>query len=281
MPYGISNKGGQSDSREVEAILRTAYRAGIRVIDTAARYGSSESVIGHSIGKKQKWRLITKPPFLQGEPDPVAKSSKAFQRSLKQLRQKRLYALLVDHSKDLLSSKGNSLFRYFQDLKASGLIQKIGVSVYTRKDIDAVLERYPIDLIQLPFNVLDQRLLKDGTLARLKDRGLEVHARSVFLQGLLLMSPSQIAKHQYFKKWLNPLREYHQAVKEKGIGLLQAALTFVLNQPLIDTVLVGTARLSELMEILRVSSRPASAIDYSRFGMDDEGLLNPSVWKIS
>jgi len=281
MPYGVSNTVGPPDKREVEAILRTAYRAGIRVIDTAARYGSSESVIGQSIGKKQQWRLITKTPFLQGDPDPIAKSTKAFQRSLIKLQQKRLYALLVDYSKDLMSSKGNRLFRYFQNLKASGLIQKVGVSVYTRKDIDAVLEQYPVDVIQLPFNVWDQRLLEDGTLARLKTRGLEVHARSVFLQGLLLMSPAQIKKHRYFQKWKNHFRRYHQLLNEEGLGLMHTALSFVLSQPLIDTVLVGTACLSELTGILRSASRPAPTIDYSRFGMDDPGLLNPSVWKIS
>lgn len=81
---------------------------------------------------------------------------------------------------DLFVPGGERLMAALTDLKQQGLVAKIGVSVYNAEQIDQVLDRFAIDLVQLPISVLDQRLLRSGHLRKLKSAGVEVHARSVF-----------------------------------------------------------------------------------------------------
>ena len=103
-----------------------------------------------------------------------------------------VYGLLAHHADDLLVPGGRRVFEEMQRLLEEGLVRKIGVSVYSGQQIDSILELYTPDIVQLPLNLFDQRLLESGHLEKLKRRGVEIHARSVFLQGLLLIEPDQV-----------------------------------------------------------------------------------------
>ena len=101
---------------------------------------------------------------------------KSFCESLSRLKLKSIYGLLVHDASDLVSDDGPAVFDAMQQLKQRGLVQKLGVTVYSGSQIDAVVGRFLVDLVQVPVNVLDQRLIKSGHIAALKAKGIEVHA---------------------------------------------------------------------------------------------------------
>ena len=190
MSYGVTNTTGKPTDQVSRALLDVAHDAGIDMIDTAPAYGESEVVLGR-LDAGTRFRFITKILASGSVPDVKAMVSQ-FHRSLSRLRQKTITGMLF-HDADLLASDaGNALFEAARGLKEEGLVDKLGVSVYSTEQIDAVLAKFEIDLVQLPINLLDKRLVVSGALDRLKDRGVEVHARSAFLQGVLLTEPENL-----------------------------------------------------------------------------------------
>ncbi len=224
-PYGISNTTGQTPEQEVHRILTTAASHGIRTIDTASLYGDSEQVLGRQLSVDHVFRIVTKTPrfdraCISAEDGKHLK--KVFDQSCSYLRQQTVYGLLVHNADDLLTSSGAYLMDAMSELKSEGRVSKIGASVYSASQIDRILERFSIDLIQLPINVLDQRLIKSGHLAALKHKDVEVHGRSVFLQGMLLMDPDRLPAHFAVVKPL--LVDYFRELDKLRIGPVQAAL---------------------------------------------------------
>jgi len=163
-------------------------------------------------------------------------------------------------------------------LKQQGLVKKIGVSVYNNQQIDYVLDNFSIDLIQLPINILDQRLISNDSLIKLKKHNVEIHARSAFLQGLLLMSTDTIPS------WFNPIKDtlklFHKEAKKQNLTKLQLALGFVQSLTEIDKVVVGVDSLKQLYEIINASSVKVNAVELSNISINDPIFLNPSNWKV-
>ena len=174
----------------------------------------------------------------------------AFRSSLDKLRQPKLYGLLGHHAIDLLKDGGQYLWEAMQDLKEIGLVQKIGASFYSPPELNHFLEKYTPDIVQAPISVFDQRMIKNGHLQHLNSQGIEMHCRSVFLQGLLLMSPEELPEQ--FNSIRNMMLQYREALQKQGINPLEAALTFVYQQPEIDYVIVGINNHAHLKEILNV-----------------------------
>lgn len=281
--YGISNAIGVTISEEVKRILEFAYQKGIALLDTAPAYGTSEETLGNSLQDSHGFLIVTKTPtYRKGRIDNSDGQylRETFQTSLNRLKQSSLYCLLIHHADDLFLPNGNILWEAMEELKAAGVVKKIGVSVYSPQQIEKILARYSPDVIQAPVNVLDQRLIKAGYLAILKKQGIEIHSRSVFLQGLLLMTVEEMP--DYFNPFKPILERYRQSLKEKWISPLKAALGFVYRLPDIDYVLVGVNNKHHLEEIIALVSNidPLERLDFSEFATDDERLINPSLWKV-
>lgn len=168
------------------------------------------------------------------------------------------------------------MFGAMQDLRDKGLVKKIGVSVYEAREIEDLLERYSLDLIQVPVSVLDQRLLQAGYLEELKRLDMEVHARSVFLQGLLLMDSDNLP--EYFTSIRNHLEDFHSYCSRMGTSALEACLDFALELPEIDRVLVGVCSREELKDILCAANTGKTLEDYTRHALYEEKILNPRLW---
>jgi aryl-alcohol dehydrogenase-like predicted oxidoreductase len=278
-PYGISNSLGKPAPEEVKRIIDVARLGGIKIIDTAHDYGDSEAVIGRCLDKHSQFNIVTKSLPLRKScvtSEDVDHVLAAFHLSLDRLRQPAVYALLAHNAGDLLVKDGGQLMDALSTLKTNGLVQKVGVSVYDQIELDAVLERFDVDIVQIPFNVLDQRLLMSGSLARLKHAGVEVHARSVFLQGLLLMEPDSLGKH--FLAAQSPIRRLRDFARERGRTLLETALRFVAERKEIDCAIIGVSRHEELHEIFAAFQGEDMAEDYSGFAINDESILNPARW---
>ncbi|HEY5346969.1 MAG TPA: aldo/keto reductase, partial [Rhizomicrobium sp.] len=137
----------------------------------------------------------------------------------------------------------------------------------------ALAKKFRPDAMQVPFSLLDQRLLQDGALAALKDLGVEIHARSIFLQGLLFLAPERLPEK--LKHAAPMLARLHARLREANATPLAAALSFARAQENLDYALVGVTSLAELEEIL--GAAPVS-LDWTDFALDDELVLTPSRW---
>jgi aryl-alcohol dehydrogenase-like predicted oxidoreductase len=188
-----------------------------------------------------------------------------------------LYAVILHTTAPLSTNKADIYWNTLQELREQGVIQKIGYSIYEPTELDNFYEKFQPDIIQSPYNILDNRLENSGWLQRLSDESVEVHARSIFLQGLLLMS--KIDRPFYFKKWDNLWQKWHQWLKETNITALEASLSFANNEDRISKIVVGIDSVKQLQEILTVSKNKLKTNEIC-FTSDDVKLINPSKWNI-
>lgn len=279
LDYGVSNKSGKTPVEEVRRIIEAAAQNNVRVIDTAALYGTSEDALGMALPAGHGFDIVTKTIKFSKVTigvDDAASLESAFARSLSRLKASSVYGLLIHDADDLLKEGGGRLFEKMVELKEAGLVKKIGASVYTAGQIDRLLSGPPIDLVQLPVNVLDQRLIRSGHLAKLRSADVEVHGRSAFLQGLLLMDPDGLAP--FFEPIKEHLRRYHGFLEGAGISPVHGAIGFVTGIDEVDTVVCGVETKDQFLDILK--ARPLSSPAFDKFAVSDESMLNPAKWTI-
>ncbi len=276
--YGISNKKGKPSHDELKKIVNKAYESRMRFIDTAPSY-NCENILGELFAEMKDLKIVTKTPHFTAKiikNEEVQELEDSFQKSLLNLKREKVYGLLVHNSDDLLKPGGNKIWNKMLDLKLEGFVKKVGASVYTDEQIDSLLENYQLDIIQLPVNVLDQRLIRNGYLKKLKRLGVEIQARSVFLQGLLLMNPDELPP--YFAPIKEHLKKYHEYIKDCGITPIEAAINFVLSFSEIDYSFIGANSYNEIEEIVSAINANKSHPDLSNFFLDNMLVLNPSKW---
>lgn len=269
LDYGVTNQSGQVAIEEVKSILNFAKDNDIITFDTASAYGNSEQVLGE-IGV-DGCHIITKTTSLKNG---INRVIKGFYQSLENLNQRAVDGLLIHDINEVNDKEFDGLFERLNELKRQGLINKIGFSTYTPKQVNFLLENFDFDRIQLPFNVFDTRLVEGGQLQALKKKNIEIHARSVFLQGVLLDFDNLSS---YFSTWRGQFDKYQQVVEKSGMPLLEYALNFVLNTQEIGKVLVGVNSEQQLREIFQSIQKEGRS---SAYPINDENLLNPSLWKI-
>tara|TARA_B100000795_G_C22778408_1_gene431116 strand:+ start:148 stop:993 length:846 start_codon:yes stop_codon:yes gene_type:complete len=269
LDYGLSNDKGKTSYEEAKKIIKILKVNNIDTLDTAPEYGSSEKVLG-KIGVNN-FHLVTKTSPLKFGVDNVIKS---FHQSLKNLNTKSVDGLLIHNIEEVKDSAFDDLFKELLRLKQDKLINKIGFSAYMPEQVDFLLNNFDFDLIQVPINVFDTRLIDGGQLLSLKNKKIEVHARSIFLQGLLLDFKKLDV---YFSQWINQFNCYQEEVNASNLSLLEYALNYVINIKEIDKVVVGVNNEKQLIEITKVKLEKNNLKAYP---LRDINLLNPSLWKI-
>lgn len=281
LDYGITNDRGRSPENEVLAILETAARQGVSMLDTAPTYGEAEAVLGRTLPVPCPFAIVTKTPRISrmtvGEA--VEHVDSTFRQSLTALNRPRVDGLLVHDADDLCGPAGAAVWSRMCALRDEGLVGKLGVSVYTGAQVDAVLERYPIDVIQVPFNALDHRLVASGHLNRLARQGVEIHARSLFLQGLLI-SPDRLpaACADDIRDHLTGLWE---SWRQAGLSPLEGALAEGIHQPELSVLVIGVAGVEDLNQVLAAFERAVSAprpFTTGRFALSDHWIVDPRQW---
>jgi len=272
MAYGIANSSGQVSRNGVQEILALAEVNRINTIDTAIAYGESESALGAA--GVRGFRVITKLPHI---PDGTADINDWIRGevadSLQRLRVNSLYGLLLHRSRPWLDEGVNAVLG---QLKKEGVVKKIGVSIYSPDELAPLFSLASIDLVQAPFNLVDRRLSTTGWLARLHDNGVEIHARSAFLQGLLLMSQNAIPER--FTPWGELWQKWHEWLASMDMTAIQACLGYVLSFPEIDKVVVGVDSLDQLRQLIDAAKMPNSQHAFPEISSADEKLINPSHW---
>jgi len=274
MPYGIANQSGQVSGLAAAEMLRLAYSSGIDTLDTAIAYGDSETCLG-KIGT-EGFKLVTKLPPVPPECQNVREwINSQISGSLTRLRVASIYGLLLHSPRQLLEAGGNAIYEELRGLQHSGLIEKLGISVYSPAELDSLLSKFRFDLIQAPFNLVDQRLLNTGWLRRLKGEQIEVHTRSTFLQGLLLMQAADMPR--VFEVWDTLWRTWDAWQRYNRVSALQTCLAYPLSFPEIDRVVVGADSAIQLQQIVNAASETRS-LEFPDLSCEDERLINPSNW---
>jgi aryl-alcohol dehydrogenase-like predicted oxidoreductase len=278
LQYGVSNTSGKTPDTEITSILDYARACGVKTIDTAFLYGDSETKLGQQ--ELGAFQIVSKTPHCTSITDTKTACSFlniSIRQSLTKLKIPKLYGYLVHHADDLLGPHGSQIGKALHQLKERGLVDKVGVSVYRKEQLDSITAFFIPDLIQVPINVLDQRLIKNGTLKQMKDIGVEIHARSAYLQGLLLMPLSQVPA--YFGPLMPLLNDWHHRVREQHLCPVQAAIAFVSNIAEIDQVIVGVENIQQFADAVRFSQN-APLFDATGLDCDDTAFIDPSLWNL-
>lgn len=273
LTYGLAQQ--QVPEAEAGRILQRAAEAGVGWVDSAALYGESEQVVGRQWPPAASLKLATK--TLKGVTAPAL--AQGIAASLERLRRPAVDALLIHDPADLLGRDGDALWRVLETEKAAGRVGRIGVSVYRGEEIDALMARFPLDIVQLPLNALDRRLIEGGQLARLEAGGVEIHARSIFLQGLLLAPEPEADR--LFPGLGRHLGAFRRFLAEAGLSPLEGALYAALARPEISVVVLGFLGVGELDAALAAIERLARLegdLAIEAFALSDETILNPALW---
>lgn len=279
LDYGISNAGGQIDESDVSSILSFAQTEGVTLVDTARSYGTAEGVLGRCWPADHLFDVVTKIPKLTGERPARDELRDSLAESLASLRLRNLGGLLAHDVDDLLGPDGDELWDGMLALKAAGLVQKIGASVYTGEQIEELLARRAVDIVQVPLNLFDQRLVSTGHLALLKSKDVEIHARSVFLQGLLFMDADDLPEGMDAAR--PPLIQLRNRLARFGLSALEAAIGFCLAQSEVDRLIIGVTSCDELNEILAAASKPLrDDFPWSDCAITDKAVIDPRRWPI-
>lgn len=278
MAYGIANRVGRPDLQQVSDILAHAHNAGIDMLDTAIAYGNAEAVLGQ-IGVAG-WRVVTKlPPIPLDCADIAAWMEAQVTASLSRLGLSRLYGLLLHAPTQMHSPRAGMIARALDGIAAQGLAERVGVSIqHPDHDLPALLEYMQPGLIQAPCNLLDDALLRQGWAERLRSMGCQVHTRSAFLQGLLLMPADQrpawsTRYGSYWHIW-DSWRARH------GLSASAACMRFLRACPDIDHIILGVDTVAQLDELLGHPAAPLSDLPHWPQPVDED-LITPSRWPVT
>jgi aryl-alcohol dehydrogenase-like predicted oxidoreductase len=272
LPYGILNGGETLSREEVARILDTAVDHGIDSIDTAIAYGQSESIIGET--SQNRFNIISKLPPLPVDISNVSEwVHSQVQGSLSRLKCTSLDALLLHRPQDLTGAQGAELYAAIGSLMAEKMIHRFGVSIYSPNDLEGIIGTFDIQVVQAPLNVFDRRIL--GVTNQLSALNIEVHVRSVFLQGVLIANPKN--RPQRFEPWSEHFALFDEWVRSSGVSAMACCLGFALHQPGIAKSVIGTTSAESLDEIM--NSIPNSVLEVpTHLQSSVEQLIDPRFW---
>lgn len=274
LAYGVANQGGQVPLDEVRRILAAAKSHGMQTLDTAISYGNSEQALGEC--GVAGWQVVTKlPPIHATCLDVRVWVEEEIRRSLLRLNVTSVHAVLLHRPDQLFGDQGADLLNALIQIQASGRTERIGVSIYAPDELEPLFALHPFGLVQAPLSILDRRLVETGWLSRLQAMGVELHTRSAFLQGLLLMSGAQ--RPAKFSRWQTIWNEWDRWLVDSGLSPLQACLRYALSLSEVDRVVVGVESLAHLEEIM--SALDGELHDLPRWPhAPDLELINPAHW---
>jgi hypothetical protein len=273
MNYGLFNN-KKINSKEFKKIEKLVLISKINFIDTAISYGNSENIIGNS--KLKKLNIITKIKLPRKKNIHIRNwVSKKISRSLIKLKINKIYGVLIHNYKDLLGKNGKNYLLSLQELKRKKIIKKIGISVYNPQEIKKIWKFWKPDLIQAPFNPLDNRILDSGWINILKKFKVKIFVRSIFLQGLLINENSSFAINKNSKIILNKFRNW---CYKNNVSLLQACLHFIKQFKKIDYLVVGFNNYNQLKEIIDVFKKKQINIP-RKFFTKKINLIDPRKWR--
>jgi aryl-alcohol dehydrogenase-like predicted oxidoreductase len=271
-PTGAALRGRPPEA-EVRDMLIAAARADLGFLDAGGAAPSCEALLGEHLPRPVPMGVLIRSVRGDRGPDAVEAEVRA---SLMRLRLTKARAVVVQSASDLFAPAGPALWDRLKTLRDEGLFDQVGVCAYASDDPVGVARRFKPDLLQAPASLLDQRLLLDGSLMAVREMGIEVHLRSIFLNGLLFLPPDRVPAQ--LKGAAGRLSRARRMIAEGRSDPLQAALGFALSRPEADAVIVGAGSAAELAAVLAAASSPPPDLDWDEMAIDDPIALDPDRW---
>ena len=268
--YGLD--GVSVNKKKSNNILDYAKSKNIKYIDISTDYNFYKNLIKNLSIKNISLSLkITKKDFKDLS---SKKKTEVFVKNvLKIFNKKKIHYLFFHHTKDLMSKKGTEVYKILKHFQKKKKIGKIGCSVYSDKEIVKILKFYPINILQIPLNIFDQRFTEKKIQNIIKKKQIEIHARSIFLQGLIFtrnVSKKKFGKFKVLNKW-------SRYIKENKLNPLIETFTFLLQKKFVDKIVVGVKSKKELNQILNIKINYKRK-NYQSFKSNNLNLIDPRKW---
>ena len=267
--YGIKKKKLKKSVKK--KIIKFSLKNNIIYFDTALNYQNASGLLASILPKNKK--VITKIAIPKNVKNYFDYIIFKIGKSLKEFETNKFYAVLLHNSENLKNSNNRKIIDALNYLKKIGKIEKFGLSIYSLKELDKFYNFLKPEVIQIPLNLFDQRLLKSKWLKILKKNKVEIHARSIFLQGALLESklPFKVSENIY-KHWI---KWKNWQIKNK-IKSFEACMQFINQQKEVDKIVFGVDNLSQLKQILNFEVK--KKLNFSSLSLDSEEILHPQNW---
>ena len=269
--YGLAKNNIKSS--EFTSLMNFAFRKGVKIIDTSPIYSNSEKIIGKSV---KKFYIISKIPKIPQSIKNINLEAwikkKIF--NSKEKMKKKIYGILIQNAEILLSDKAEIVYDTLLNLKKEQAFEKIGISIYNFKTLELVIKKFAIDFVQLPYNILDQRLSNKKIIKILKKNKIEIHARSIFLQGLLTNNKIKLPKK--LSKLENGLKKWRKWIKEKNINPAHACIDFALRNNNIDKLVIGFNSKNNFADVIKFKK---TKLNFNNLNIKiSQNLLDPRRW---
>jgi len=271
-PTGVATRGRPPEA-EVRDMLNCVVRADLGFLDAGGCSGAAEAMVGAHLPRPATVGVLVKSVRGDRGPDHVEAEARA---SMMRLKLTKARAIVVQSASDLFAPSGAALWDRLKTLRDEGLFDQIGVCAYASDDPVGIARRFRPDIIQAPASLLDQRLLLDGSLMAVRDFGVEVHLRSIFLNGLLFLPPDRVPAQ--LKGAAGRLSRARRMIAEGRSDPLQAALGFALSRPEADAVIVGASSAAELSAIIAAAASPPPDLDWDEMALDEPMALDAHRW---
>lgn len=268
--YGIDKK-AHPKKEEVKKIFDYAAYSGINKIDTAMDYG----LVNKLIAKYNLNRFSTITKFNCDKKN-FNDMKKEFNTALSHLKIRKIHGVLFHKSSCLLTENGCSFYNFLQEKKEVGVISNIGVSIYSPNELDNLLDKYHFDIIQAPVNIIDNRIVKYWNKNITNLVNTKLHARSIYLQGILLKNSSDIEKK--FSRLRPLLDSLEKKSLELNINRANLLFNYVNSIKIIENIIIGFWSVNELKETLNFSSKSCKNFFLNLNSNFDEGLIDPRRW---
>ena len=273
--YGENNKTGQVPIDEVKKILEYAQKNNINYIDTASAYGSAETILG-DFGLdnfKITTKLMPLPPIIKNIETWLLNE---LEKKLQKLQKEKIYGLLIHDTKVLKSLEGEKIINALQIAKKENLINKIGVSIYDPEELNLIKDLNTIDIVQAPYNIFDRRLEMTGWINKLYSENIEVQARSIFLQGILLQKSHALSKR--FQKWQSYFQNFEKFLDNNDLSAYEACVSFVEQHNKISQIVVGIDSFEQFKQLIRLALIKRESNELPNLSCNDLDLIDPRRW---
>ncbi|PZQ64427.1 MAG: bifunctional regulator KidO [Phenylobacterium zucineum] len=260
---------GRPRDAEARDILSIAGRSGMGVLDVARQGTTADNLLRGAFPQPTPFKVTLACARADRGPDAVEAELRA---QMVRLGVERVHAIVISSATDLFTAQGPALWDRLKALRDQGLCRQIGVPVYASDDPVGVARRFKPDIVQAPASLLDQRLLVDGSLAAIAEMGVEVHLRSIFLNGVLFLPPDRAPSH--LKAAAGRISRARRLIAEGKSDPLQAALGFALSRPEASAVLVGVTSAAEMSAVVAAAMSPPPDLDWDEMAIDDPEALS-------
>lgn len=272
--YGIKNNFNKLSFEKIKKILKYAEKNKIQMIDTASSYGDAELKIGKA--KLKNFKYISKVKITKKKNKDIKKEiSRQFNKTLKNLNKKKIYAILIHNLLRLNNYQLKSAFEFLHLLKKNKKISKLGFSTYGDYKIKFILSRFSVDIIQTSLNVLDNRAFSKELLKLYKRKKIKIHVRSIFLQGLLISQKLNVPK-KIKSEWDKNKKIWFDYCNEKKFDPIKLAVNYVLKKKNVDKIILGFDLKDQLVNILNMKNKKIKFTNLNFKKIDK--IINPYLW---